>query len=388
MQQAWWNDSDKMTQHNSMTPSDILHYFATPPKITHVRFFFSILDALYSPGLRWRAKHGHCMECPHGKPSPNVLQGLCNENTQRTKVWLYIMLGYQDVSYFVHKKSAKLNELNKMEGTKKHVVVTVCFLTKSPASKFRSSVRGWRRCRQHFLVRTFYMKQYNAYFRLVTDTSPSNILFKPILFRFSGAVQDVDSVCDGFVPCEKLCSDSGCWHKQEVGAGLSQLSSSPKPTSLWKNRVVPVLLSTREDLTKNLDLLEENFSQWCKLLSYQKNINKTLQWNNPGIWSASTSPWQQHQFMQIGFLAAQRPPIQHLLLRFRAWPVIVEAFLGEGDVECAEEKRGGPIFPPCRARMEHGEKIHKSEPSSGPPQRRTDGWPSGPWGKPIAMPLY
>ena len=69
------------------------------------------------------------------------------------------------------------------------------------------------------------MKQYNAYFRLVTDTSPSNILFKLILFRFSGAVQDVNSVCDGFVPCEKLCSDSGCWHKQEVGAGLSQLNS-------------------------------------------------------------------------------------------------------------------------------------------------------------------
>ena len=137
-----------------------------------------------------------------------------------------------------------------MESTKKHV--TVCFLTKSPASnrQFVDDVGHTNYRRQHFLVRAFYMKQYNAYFRLVTDTSPSNILFKPILFRFSGAVQDVDSVCDGFVPCEKLCSDSGCWHKQEVGAGLSQLSSSPKPTSLWKNRVVPVLLSTREDLTK------------------------------------------------------------------------------------------------------------------------------------------
>ena len=137
------NDSAQLNE----PPSDILHYFATPPKITHVRFF-SISDDLCSPGLRWRAKHGHCMECPHGKPSPNVLQGLCNESTQRTKVCLYIILGYQDVSYFVHKKSAKLNELNKMEGTKKHVVVTVCFLTKSPASKFRSSVRGWRRSHQ------------------------------------------------------------------------------------------------------------------------------------------------------------------------------------------------------------------------------------------------
>ena len=172
------------------------------------------------------------------------------------------------------------------------MVVTVCFLTKSLASKFRSSVRGWRRCRQHFLVRTFYMKQYNAYFRLVTDTSPSNILFKPILFRFSGAVQDVDSVCDGFVPCEKLCSDSGCWHKQEVGAGLSQLSSSPKPTSLWKNRVVPVLLSTREDLTKKswfveLALFEpwkvlskctvDNFEIfWIRYLRYWKDLGNSL----------------------------------------------------------------------------------------------------------------
>ena len=51
---------------------------------------------------------------PHGKPSSNVMQWHCNENTQRTKVCLYIMLGYQDVSYFVHKKSAKLNEMNKM----------------------------------------------------------------------------------------------------------------------------------------------------------------------------------------------------------------------------------------------------------------------------------
>ena len=70
--------------------------------------------------------------------------------------------------------------------------------------------------------------------------------------------------------------------------------------------------------------------------------------------------------------------------------MIVEAFLGEGewDVESAEEKRGGPIFSSCGARMEHGEKIHKSEPSSGPPQRRTNGWASGPWGKPIAIPLY
>ena len=120
------------------------------------------------------------------------------------------MLGYQDVSYFVHKKSAKLNESNKMESTKKHV--TVCFLTKSPASnrQFVDDVGHTNYRRQHFLVRAFYMKQYNAYFRLVTDTSPSNILFKLILFRFSGAVQDVDSVCDGFVPCEKLCSDSGC----------------------------------------------------------------------------------------------------------------------------------------------------------------------------------
>ena len=255
--------------------------------------------------------------------------------------------------------------------------------------QFVDDVGHTTECRQHFLVRAFYMKQYNAYFRLVTDTSPSNILFKLILFRFSGAVQDVDSVCDGFVPCEKLCSDSGCWHKQEVGAGLSQLSSlvDQNQPVCEKTELCQFFWVQEKIWQKNLDLLEENFSQWCKLLSYQKNINKTLQWNNPGIWSASTSPWQQHQFMQIGFLAARRPPIQHLLLRFRAWPVIVEAFLGEGewDVEPAEEKRGGPIFSPCRARMEHGEKIHKSEPSSGPPQRRTNGWPSGPWGKPIAI---
>ena len=120
---------------------------------------------------------------PHGKPSSNVMQRHCNENTQRTKVCLYIMLGYQDVSYFVHKKSAKLNESNKMESTKKHV--TVCFLTKSPASnrQFVDDVGHTNYRRQHFLVRAFYMKQYNAYFRLVTDTSPSNILFKLITLQ-------------------------------------------------------------------------------------------------------------------------------------------------------------------------------------------------------------
>ena len=145
-------------------------------------------------------------------------------------------------------------------GTKKHVVVTVCFLTKSPASKFRSSVRGWRRCRQHFLVRAFYMKQYNAYFRLVTDTSPSNILFKLILFRFSGAVQDVNSVCDGFVPCEKLCSDSGCWHKQEVGAGLSQLSSVVHQNQpvCEKTELCQFFWVQEKIWQKNLDMLEEN----------------------------------------------------------------------------------------------------------------------------------
>ena len=220
------------------------------------------------------------------------------------------------------------------------------------------------------------MKQYNAYFRLVTDTSPSNILFKPILFRFSGAVQDVNSVCDGFVPCEKLCSDSGCWHKQEVGAGLSQLNSLVHQNQpvCEKNRVVPVLLSTREDLTKNLDLLEENFSQWSKLLSYEENKNKTLQWNNPGIWSASTSPWQQHQFMQIGFLAAQRHPfnIFYCVSELGQWSLRPS---WESGMSSLQRKNGvGPFFHPAGPGWSTGRRYtspspalghHKEEPMDG-----------------------
>ena len=126
--------------------------------------------------------------------------------------------------------------------------------------QFVDDVGHTTECRQHFLVRAFYMKQYNAYFRLVTDTSPSNILFKLILFRFSGAVQDVNSVCDGFVPCEKLCSDSGCWHKQEVGAGLSQLSSVVHQNQpvCEKTELCQFFWVQEKIWQKNLDMLEEN----------------------------------------------------------------------------------------------------------------------------------
>ena len=88
IQQAWYNDSDKMNQHNSKTYFIILRH--SPLKLS--TFVFSILNDLWNPGLRWRAKHGQCLERPHGKPSPNVMQGQCNEHTQRTKVCLYIML--------------------------------------------------------------------------------------------------------------------------------------------------------------------------------------------------------------------------------------------------------------------------------------------------------